>query len=345
MENKHNYIIETYLKADPFASVEEEGNFAKLFSNPSGEKALVSQMQDDWELTMGADNSGIRLNHILHRIHRLIDAESSSVKQRRILLLYKFYSKVAAVLLIPLLIMFGIHWLKNIDRSSDITKVHVFSPLGSRIKTELPDGSLVWLNSGSTIEYAIPFRNREVAVSGEAYFKVKSDALHPFTVNGPLVAAKVLGTSFNVKMWPDETIAEIVLAEGAVEMIPHLSKQSFAMQPGEMIIYSNVTNEICRRSVNPEHYSSWISGKLVLRDQNMEEVARSLSRWFNVDVQISDKELNDHCFRATFEDEKLEDVLRLLKLTSPIEYEITDNTRNNQGDFTRKRVVIRKKIK
>ena len=73
----------------------------------------------------------------------------------------------------------------------------------------------------------------------------------------------------------------------------------------------------------------------------MEQVARELSRWFNVDVEIRDASLNDFIFRATFEDEKLEEVLRLLKMTTPIKYEIIDNQRQANGDFTRKRVIIR----
>uniref|UniRef100_UPI000237C6F3 FecR family protein n=1 Tax=Anaerophaga thermohalophila TaxID=177400 RepID=UPI000237C6F3 len=219
--------------------------------------------------------------------------------------------------------------------------VEVTAPLGSRVKTRLPDGTVTWLNSGSALTYSIPFDERTINVRGEAFLDVKSDSLNPFTVRGNKTAVKVLGTRFNVEMWPDEEVVEVVLEEGRVQLIPDNYEQTFEMKPGELLLFNNNERKLIRKKVDPEPYSAWIDGKLMLRGENMTQMARELSRWFNVDVVVEDSILFDYTFRATFEDEKLEDVLRLLKMTSPIEYKIIDNQQDSKGNFSRKKVIIR----
>ena len=218
--------------------------------------------------------------------------------------------------------------------------VEVMAPMGSRVQTQLPDGTTTWLNSGSVLSYTLPFENREVNLRGEAFFNVKKDSLHPFVVSGKQGAVRVLGTRFNIDMWPDEEMMEVVLEEGRVEMIPEGSTHAFKMTPGDMFLYNSSKQTLTRKKVNPRHYSAWIDGKLMLRGENMHQVARELSRWFNVDVVIDDKALLNYTFRATFIDEKLEDVLRLLKLSSPIRYEIIDNQQDRSGNFSRKKVIL-----
>jgi len=212
--------------------------------------------------------------------------------------------------------------------------------MGSRVKAELPDGSEGWLNSGSVMKYEVPFDVRRVEVAGEAFFDVKTDSARPFLVEGKHGCVRVLGTRFNVKMWPDEDLTEVVLEKGNVELIPRQGSKRFDMDPGEMLVLNSSENKLTRSHVNPARYSSWIEGKLMFRGDSMERVARELSRWFNVDVEIKDEELEDYVFRATFEDEQLEEVMRLLKMTSPIDYKIIDHKQDSEGNFSKKRVIV-----
>jgi ferric-dicitrate binding protein FerR (iron transport regulator) len=191
------------------------------------------------------------------------------------------------------------------------------------------------------LTYSIPFKKRDVKVEGEAFFDVRTDSLHPFTVKGKHGDVSVLGTRFNVRMWPDEDLTEVVLERGKVELKPNDSEEIFEMLPGEMLVYNSEKRMLSRKKVDAKRYSAWIEGKLMLRGETMQELAREISRWFNVDVEVEDKSLTEYTFRATFEDEKLEEVLRLLKMTSPIEYEIIDNQQDNDGGFSKKRVIIR----
>ncbi|MDI3520713.1 MAG: transrane sensor [Anaerophaga sp.] len=339
MNKEQQRIFEDYLNGRGDRSTEKK--FADLFRGEANELSLKRRMKKDWD-SVSQDELNKDLTPILYRIHFLINSEkgkeSGKNKLKKVL---NWYSRVAAVLLLPLLAISSVLFFFGNEQVAGPSVVEVTAPMGSRVKTRLPDGTVTWLNSGSALTYSIPFDERTINVRGEAFLDVKSDSLNPFTVHGNKTAVKVLGTRFNVEMWPDEEVVEVVLEEGRVELIPDNCQQTFEMKPGELLVFNNNERKLIRKKVDPEPYSAWIDGKLMLRGENMTQMARELSRWFNVDVVVEDSTLFDYTFRATFEDEKLEDVLRLLKMTSPIEYKIIDNQQDSKGNFSRKKVIIR----
>lgn len=347
MEQKDKEIITKYLNSHKNEHPELDREFARLFCDNNKEANIKNLLAGDWENMPVNAASEKDLDHLLQRINELINSEKTqqlNIKHHRAKTIYTWYSRIAAILLLPLIVWSGyqLYTTETTNPASIAVKsrVQVHAPLGSRIHVNLPDGSIGWLNSGSVLEYEVPFEQRKLTVRGEAFFDIIHDSLRPLTVEGPHSFVKVYGTKFNVKMWPDEMITEVVLAEGSVEMSPKNSEESYKMQPGDMFVYDIVENKLIKKSVNPSYYSAWIEGKLVLRNVNLSQMARELSRWFNVDVEIKGASLEDHVFRATFEDEKLEEVLRLLKMTAPIEYKIIDNRQKSNGDFAKKKVII-----
>ncbi len=345
MNQDLQYIIREYLNSAKGQTPDIDKRFARLFCDKKSVEQLRDSMRKDWEDLAGSE-SDEDLNPLLYRIHYLINSEN--IQQNELTTpkghaLWRWYSRIAAVLLLPLMVLAAMFQLRPHQVFSKVSQVKVVAPLGSRIHVDLPDGSSVWLNSGSELAYQLPFAERNLSVRGEAYFDVVTDSLHPLVVEGPRTRIKVLGTQFNVKMWPNEEITEVVLAKGRVEMTPKNYDQTFVMQPGDMIVYNQAENRLSKSRVDPDYYSAWVEGKLVLRNVNMEQVARELSRWFNVDIKVMDPSLKDLIFRATFEDEKLEDVLRLLKMISPIDYSVVDNQQQSNGDFARKSVIIKRK--
>ncbi|WP_291857195.1 FecR domain-containing protein [Marinilabilia sp.] len=298
-------------------------------------------MKEDWDILPNEVGSK-DLTPLLHKLHFLINSQSESFSRKsRLKRMLSWYTRVAAVLLLPLFTISAILFFFSHEPSVQTAKVEVVAPMGARVKTELPDGTIVWLNGGSVLSYSASFEQRNVNVCGKAFFDVKSDSLNPFTVKGNKAAVKVFGTRFNVEMWPDEETVEVVLEEGKVELIPDSCEQSFKMVPGELLVFNFNERKLIRQRVNPKRYSAWIDGKLMLRGEDMRELARELSHWFNADVVVKDSTLSEYTFRATFEDERLEDVLRLLKMTSPIDYEILDNMQDSSGNFSKKKVIIR----
>jgi transmembrane sensor len=195
------------------------------------------------------------------------------------------------------------------------------------------------LNSGSMLSYSLPFsHNRKVKIEGEGWFEVKHDEDHPFEINTGNSTVKVLGTKFNVSAYQSENYVEVVLQNGKVEFQDNEDHEKMMLFPSERLVFQN---GIIRKSVtDPAKYTSWTEGKLVFKGDPMTEVARRIERWYNVKVELGDKELEKYSFRATFQDDKLEDVLRFLSLTSPITYSIIPRKLLDDGTFEKEIITI-----
>lgn len=258
--------------------------------------------------------------------------------------------RIAAVLLIPLLIYAGfltfIQPKETNTVSDEITWQKVKTTQGMISELVLPDGTHVWLNSETKLEYPLIFEtNREVNLSGEAYFEVKKDKQHPFVVNTGTVNVEVLGTSFNIANYPDENQTEVVLGSGKVRLFTgkqHDKKAVSFLEPDQRAVFDKTTKEFAVNHVNIEKYIAWKDGILMFADDSMSEVIRKLSRRFNVDIELETYELNDYVYKATFKDESLSQVLDLLKLSAPIDYKIEPRKPLPYGDYLKQKVIIRK---
>jgi ferric-dicitrate binding protein FerR (iron transport regulator) len=218
----------------------------------------------------------------------------------------------------------------------------LFAPLGSRISFSLPDGTKGWLNSGSSMEYSLPFsNNRQINILGEAWFDVAHDESHPFEVTAGNSKVKVLGTKFNLNAYPQDNYVEVVLEEGAVEFSVQGFSKAIAMKPDERLVFSDGAVDI--NVTDASKYAAWIEGKLVFRGDPMAEVARRIERWYNVDVELVDTEIEKHVIRGTFQDDSLEEVLRYLSMTSPMRYRIVERKILDDGTFQKKKVLFYKR--
>ncbi len=302
---------------------------------------LRKVLEDDWNSL--ADSNIIsddKLSAMLDCIHHKIRLNEFGRVRSMTERLTTFYSRVAAVILIPLLA--GSGYLLFRDRAVNggtTPKTSIYAPAGSRVSFTLPDGTEGMLNSGSTLAYAMPFTSdRAVSLTGEAWFEVAHDEKHPFTVDAGDLDLTVLGTTFNVSAYPEENYVEVVLESGKVLANCEHYKDGMIMSPSEKLVYEN--GRVTRSTTDPSKYSSWTDGKLVFRSDSMSEVARRIERWYNVRVEIMDDDLEKYSFRATFEDDPLEEVLKFLSMTSPIRYEITPRYLAEDSTYTRSVVKI-----
>jgi len=336
--------IERYVNGE--ADEKEREYVESLFVEEESNLYLCKRINKDWDLLLrNVESKGVDTSHILDRIHHIIRKQDTIKSKRPLRKLLKVYMKAAAILLIPLLVAGGLIYNHISDRYFNYTDeeavTRIYAPYGSRISFNLPDGTPGMLNSGSTLAYRLPFsHNRNVKLEGEAWFEVKKDEKSPFVVDAGNSVVRVLGTSFNISAYPTESYVEIVLAEGEVEFLDHIRRQREIIKPGERLI--NQGGRINKSYVETEKYSAWTEGKLVFRGDPMNEVARRIERWYNVKVIIADKEIEKYSFRATFEDDKLEDVLRYLAMTSPISYRITPRAVMPDGSFKKEEITIYK---
>jgi len=262
--------------------------------------------------------------------------------------------KVAAIILLPLLIYSGFISMRNASLKKQQEEHVVMQTISSRqgmlTQFDLADGTKVWLNSGSVLEFPNSFTGnlREVKLTGEAFFKVTKNEKQPFLVHAKNLDIEVLGTSFNVVSYDDEQQAEVVLVEGKVKLSDekdHLKLKFGVMHPGQKAVYKEDTRKVESQDVDIEKYIAWRDGNLIFRDDKMEDVAKRLSRWYNVEIAINDPEIKSYTYKATFRNETLRQVLNLLKISAPIDVNVTQNKMLPNGEYTKQKVYLMKKKK
>ena len=259
--------------------------------------------------------------------------------------------RVAAILMLPLLVYSGYLTFNNrtkTDPQEQVMMQTISSRQGMVTQFALSDGTKVWLNSGSELQFPSIFNSekREVILKGEAFFEVTKNEKQPFRVNTNELKVEVLGTSFNVVSFEDDTQAEVVLVTGKVALSSEKGqnvKEFGNIIPGQRAVYKKESQEVITREVDVAKYIAWRDGNLIFQDDSMEDVVKRLSRWFNVEITISDPEINNYIYKATFRNENLVQVLNLLKLSAPIDYRITDRKAMVNGDFTKQKVFLMKK--
>jgi ferric-dicitrate binding protein FerR (iron transport regulator) len=148
---------------------------------------------------------------------------------------------------------------------------------------------------------------------------------HPFTINAGNTCLKVLGTSFNLSAYKDENKVEIVLQKGKIEFINDRKDQRSIILPSEKLIYQE--GKVNKTFVDPSKYTSWTEGKLVFKGEPMGEVIRKIERCYNVKIILADREIENYSFRGTFKDDKIEDVIRFICMTSSLDYKIIHRDR------------------
>lgn len=206
-------------------------------------------------------------------------------------------------------------------------------PFGKKFQVELSDGTRVFLNAGSVLRYPVRFaagQERQVSLlNGEAYFEVTKDSERPFIVNSKHVMINVLGTTFNVTDYSDDSISATVLVEGAVNLASNSNEvnntPTIALVPGDRATWdrSNMTMEL--EQVDTRIYTSWISGKLVFKNTQFNDIIKRLERNYNVTIVNNNKELGEQYYNATFHNETITQVLMSFSKTFNMKYTIRDN--------------------
>jgi transmembrane sensor len=287
---------------------------------------------------------------LLGQVHHHINLESVDSREQRVDRTlynsgwYRMFSRVAAILLIPLLVYTAYLVVNGEFRSgSSSTFTATFTPTreiytkpGTRTKIELSDGTLVWLNDGTTFRYPEQFtqNSRQVFVDGEAYFEVKSNPKSPFIVINPMMTTTVTGTHFNLNAYSRDAFFEASLLEGKIQLSNRNNHAD--LLPGEQVQFDTITNRLQRKvGVNTSASAAWINGKLIIQNEQLGIAIKKISRWYNVEMILRDKNLSNLMITATFENEKLDQTLKLLALAIPVKF-----TYKNEADALKIQRII-----
>jgi len=347
MIDKH--ILEAYLKGK--GTPREEKIIAGWFGNLGQEQELRRASEKYWEiLADSAELSSDKARGILHELHhriRLEESESVAGKSHRNRYL-RILSKAAAVLFIPLLAT--TLWLlrPGFMPEPQVARSEIVCPPGTRTIFHLPDGSQGWLNGGSSISFPVQFtrKQRDVTLKGEAYFQVQSSEKLPFIVSTGDLQVKASGTEFNVKAYAEDRYTEVTLVEGKVDLLKKtegLPSRITSLQVGQSCLVDFNHGDCQLRKADVEKNISWKDGKLIFRDDPLSEVVRKSNRWFNSNIEIVDVELTEFTYIGTLKDETLDEFLRLIALTAPIEYLDLGRKKRADGSFEKRHIVLKLK--
>jgi ferric-dicitrate binding protein FerR (iron transport regulator) len=199
----------------------------------------------------------------------------------------------------------------------------ITTPRGGQYQVILEDGTKVQLNAASSIKFPEFFNgsNREIELDGEAYFEVAKDKAHPFIVKANGTQVQVFGTHFNINAYSDNPDITTTLLEGSVKM----SKGTAAVMllPGQQGTVNQSGSSIKVSQADVEANMAWINGFFVFHDQSIINIMRQVSRWYDVDIQYQDAEVQENEFGGTISKYKdIKELLDNIKLTGSIHYKI-----------------------
>lgn len=231
-----------------------------------------------------------------------------------------------------------------VNKTDTVYEQQLVTQKGSRSQIVLPDGSKVWLNAGSTLDYPKQFngKTRAVQLQGEAYFEVAKNANQPFIVHTKTFDIKVLGTGFNVRAYPNEDSAITSLIHGSVEVITGgKEKRSILLKPNEKITLATTitAQQLTEKTDVPEtvlldvvpekmmliddsvqQETAWVNNKLAFKKTPLAKVAQELENWFGTEIRFRNEEKKKLNFTGVFEKESLDEILQILELTKTAHY-------------------------
>jgi ferric-dicitrate binding protein FerR (iron transport regulator) len=200
---------------------------------------------------------------------------------------------------------------------------HLIVPRGCEFTAQLPDGSIVWLNSGTSLRFPVNFPRgeRTVYMEGEAYFDVARDEGSPFRVISGDKVVTVLGTRFNVSAYADDPTWHATLVEGKVSILAR-GKESVLMPSQQYLIY-NATGKVEVNTVETETYTSWTRGQIYFKLSPLEEIVRKLERWYDFTITYKEEELKQVKFRGGINKYRpLEETLHYLEETGRVRFNV-----------------------
>jgi ferric-dicitrate binding protein FerR (iron transport regulator) len=339
------------LDPDEFSMLEE------YLKSRKNEKEITRQMKALWEDSIGDSHEDSQTDPALfEQIKKEIVADRLKRVQRK-LKIYSWSLRAAAVLAIAL-ISGSVYYMRS--RQDQLAQQwHIIAtPFGAKTVITLPDSTTIWLNAGSSIRYSNDFgiKDREVHLSGEAFFDVYHNPSRLFSVLTSELTIRSYGTAFNVKSYPEEGTIEATLIEGSIGItrtsVAGKKTDEVLLEPNQRVVYyrKTITMEPEQTASEPEdapratdsgpkrqkttyliskgidgnEYTSWKDGTIVISSETLEDLAVKLERKYNVNIHFESEGLKSLKFTGSLENETVEQVIHAIGISAQIDYEIED---------------------
>lgn len=266
-----------------------------------------------------------RAKHALKRLHQRIEAVEIKTNTKKVINKKLAWLSAAAAILVLCLLFFHTEF----NKTTTLTYIEKHTGAGQKMNITLPDGSLVVLNTLSTLKIPSNYgiRNRELQLKGEAWFEVEKNPQKPFIVHTGHIQTLVLGTKFNISGYPDDEMAKVSLVEGKVQVdIDNDTRKRQILKPGDQLIYTKKDSTSAITTFIKDDAAGWKDNLLTLNYESWPEAAKKISRWYNVKVELKSTALTDCKLKGSFASMSLTQVLRQLSYISGISWEIQGKT-------------------
>lgn len=308
------YSMDKYSLLEKFfsgQSTEEENNVLSKIFKDGGEDIFDEYCRRKW-----AENDCRIPTSVKARIRQSLFTKMPRVKWRRVI------ASASAVLAAAVILFMCVLW----SRPSENAAPEIFEIVaerGQKSSVTLPDGSRVMINSASTISYTSDYnvKERNVFLSGEAYFDVASNADIPFVVHADKVSVTALGTEFNVKAYAEDPYVVTTLVEGSVrteagtqyELLTRAQEASYNKEADVLLAYE--VKDISRAV-------PWIRNELLFENESLADIAVTLERMYNVTIVFEDEAAKGYSYTGLIRNNSLQNVLELISSTSPVGYKM-----------------------
>ena len=338
---------------------EEEALNQWLQENP-GQQIVFEEIKNLWlSSSINSSPKGVSAEKAWMRVANQCNIAQGTNHQphqtrTRTYAISRILSVAASLLIVFFLGVIGSKFFRKTQTQLINQICEINTPLGSKTSIVLPDGTKVWLNAGSKLTYnqAYNIKDRRVTLEGEAFFKVTTNHSKPFLVHTSHLDVRAVGTEFNVKAYPDEKLATATLVEGIIKIeVPRQNQNnlSYTLKPRENITLvndnisidealpelkpklevlkskslKNVTDKIfVAENIHTELYTSWKDKRWEIEGEQLGSLAIMLERRFNVSIHFKDETLKAYKFTGIIQNENIEQVMEILKLTAPLKYQL-----------------------
>ena len=312
-------IITKYLSGT--ASLQEEKLLLKWRNADAGYEQEFQELCESWQIAHADLNTVIPdkervWGKIMSNLHL---AKPVKMYTRRLL-----YRTVGVAAILALVLGFSLSTL--FPKEEEETKLVSFTaPVGQKAEISLPDGTKVWLNSGSTLTYLTDYAKdrRSVKLNGQAFFDVVQDSEKLFDVSVGDVKVLVHGTAFDINGYGDNSELKVVLLRGHVTVVSAATDKLLAdMKPNQKAIIPLREMEKCKLTAcDAEIESVWRLGKLKIENEVLADVVRKMERWYGVKIQLNNVQENKR-YWMTIKTESLREMLEIVNRVTPIAYTI-----------------------
>ncbi|MCF2491043.1 FecR family protein [Dyadobacter sp. CY347] len=292
-----------------------------------------SREVNDWYQSLDAEHSelwtGAEEENLYNRIQvRIAEEDRAHLRPAPVAIFRTYAFRVAAMLCVGLGVAYYFYFKPNktvSETSAPLSEWVSFRNQEKKVNPyTLPDSTTVWLSPGATLSYARSFKQRQVRFSGEGFFDVTPDKLHPFEIFSGDMKTRVLGTSFNVRANAGEATCQVTVVTGVVEVESLKEKKPVILRPAQQVVFAKNSNALTVKTLpeNQETKEIWQSVSLVFDEAPMEEVAERLGKLFKVNIEFKDPHIKKCRLKVDFNNQRLPEILDMIDALLGTTYQI-----------------------